>query len=123
MAKQVPGKNGGTIKRREKGDPPEKGAGRPPGSKSFKTLLNEALERTTKTKKGNEIQIKELSVAQVIAILISPQTDDNTKIKVFQMVRDTIGEAPAAKSEVTGKDGGAIEVKNLTINLPDDGGE
>lgn len=29
----------------------------------------------------------------------------------------------ADRHEHTGKDGGAIEVKNLTINLPDDGGE
>ena len=108
--KDVKGRNGGTIKRAEKGDPGLPGAGRPPGSKSFKTLLEEALAKTTKGKDGQPIELKKASALQLVGILVSPETDDNTKLKAFQIIRDTIGEAPATKSEITGKDGGAIEI-------------
>jgi hypothetical protein len=97
----IEGRNGGKIKRREKGDPPEPGAGRPPGSKSFKTLLSEALEKTTKDKDGKEVPLKQVSAIQLIGILLSKETDDNTKLKAFQIIRDTLGEAPATKNEVS----------------------
>lgn len=93
------------MKRRQKGDPPEPGAGRPPGSKSFKTLLAEALEKTTKDKDGKDVPLKQLGALQIVAILLSKETDDNTKLKAFAVIRDTMGEAPATKNEVSGPDG------------------
>lgn len=93
----VDGRNGGKIKRRQKGDPAEPGAGRPPGSKSFKTLLEDALAQTTKGKDGQPIELKRASALQLVGILLSSETDDNTKLKAFQLIRDTIGEAPATK--------------------------
>jgi hypothetical protein len=101
----IEGRNGGKIKRREKGDPPEPGSGRPKGSKSFKTLFAEALERTTKDKDGKEIPLKELSALQIVGILLSRETDDNTKLKAFSLIQATLGEAPATKNEVSGPDG------------------
>jgi hypothetical protein len=103
------------MKRREKGDPPEAGAGRPKGSKSFKTLLAEALDKTTKNKDGKDVPLKELSALQLIGILLSKDTDDNTKLKAFTIIRDTLGEAPATKTEHSGPDGGGIEVKKTII--------
>ena len=97
--KEEAGRNGGRLKRLEKGDPANEGAGRPVGSKSFKTLLEEALEKTTKTKSGETLSLKTASAIQLVAILISPETDDNTKLKAFQIIRDTIGEAPILKTE------------------------
>lgn len=96
------------MKRRQKGDPPEPGAGRPPGSKSFKTLLAEALEKTTKDKDGKEVPLKQVSAIQLIGILLSKETDDNTKLKAFALIRDTLGEAPVNKSEVSGPDGAPL---------------
>ena len=114
----IPGRNGGRIKRREKGDPGEKGAGRPLGSKSFKTLLEEALSKTTKGKDGQPIELKQASALQLVGILLSSETDDNTKLKAFQIIRDTIGEAPATKAEVTGKDGGPIQTFDVSRLSP-----
>lgn len=111
------------MKRKEKGDPPEPGAGRPPGSKSYKTLLEDALARTTNGKNGEKITLKDASAMQIIGILLSAETDDNTKLKAFQIIRDTLGESPIAKAEITGKDGGAIEVRRVVIEIPDDGSE
>lgn len=111
------------MKRREKGDPPEPGAGRPPGSKSFKTLLEEALAKTTNGKNGEKIDLKTASAMQLVGILLSSETDDNTKLKAFQVIRDTIGENPINKTELTGKDGGAIEIRKVVIEIPDDGSD
>lgn len=97
--KKETGRNGGQLKRLEKGDAGNEGAGRPLGSKSFKTLLEDALEKTTKTKSGETLSLKTASAIQLVAILISPETDDNTKLKAFQIIRDTIGEAPILKTE------------------------
>lgn len=97
--KEESGRNGGRLKRLEKGDAGNEGAGRPLGSKSFKTLLEDALEKTTKTKSGETLSLKTASAIQLVAILISPETDDNTKLKAFQIIRDTIGEAPILKTE------------------------
>ena len=46
----------------------------------------------------------------------------NPTLTIFAM-KGLYPEKFADRHEHTGKDGGAIEVKNLTINLPDDGGE
>lgn len=101
----VEGRNGGKINRPQKGDPANPGAGRPKGSKSFKTLFAEALEQTTKDKSGKEVPLKQLTAIQIIGIMLSKETDDNTKLKAFQIIRDTLGEAPATKNEVSGPDG------------------
>ena len=113
--KDVPGRNGGTIKRMEKGDPPLPGAGRPEGARSYKTLLDEALARTTNTNDGRKIEIKEASAIQLIAILLSPETDDNTKLKAFQIIRDTIGESPINKMEHSGEIGGETAFSALPL--------
>lgn len=42
--KEVKGRNGGTIRQSEKGDPAPPGAGRPQGSVSFKTIANKILD-------------------------------------------------------------------------------
>lgn len=116
--KQVKGRNGGTLKAQEKGDPGLPGAGRPPGSKSFKTLLEEALEKVTTNKDGIDIPIKEESVLQLVAMVISEKTDSNTKLKAFQLIRDTIGEAPVTKNEHSGPNGGDIPLKTWIIEVP-----
>lgn len=103
------------MKRRQKGDPAEPGAGRPRGSKSFKTLLSESLEKTTKDKDGKQVSFKELSAIQLVAMLLSKETDDNTKLKAFQIISAQIGEAPATKSEVSGPDGGEIPLKKTIV--------
>lgn len=121
--KEIKGRNGGTLKQSEKGDPAQPGAGRPPGSRSYKTLLQEALERTTNGKDGKKITLKEASAMQLVGILLSGETDDNTKLKAFQMIRDTLGESPVQKTEVTGKDGAAIEIRKVVIEIPDDGSD
>jgi hypothetical protein len=63
------------------------------------------LERTTKDKDGKEIPLKELSALQIVGILLSRETDDNTKLKAFSLIQATLGEAPATKNEVSGPDG------------------
>lgn len=122
MPKINKGRNGGILKSQQKGDPALPGAGRPLGAKTFRRLLEEALERTMKDKEGKEISLKEASALQMVAMLLSPDTEDNTKLRVFQLVRDTIGEAPIEKSEISGPSGGEIQVKNIIIEIPKDGG-
>jgi len=117
----VPGRNGGKIRHSEKGEKTP-GAGRPPGSKSFKSLLKKALKQVVQDDEGKPVAIKELAAIDLVAMLISTEIDDNTKPRAFQIIRDTIGEAPATKTEVTGKGGGAIETKTLIIEIPQDGG-
>lgn len=81
----------------EKGDPPNAGGGRPLGSRSFKTLLQEALAQTKKDKNGKPVELKQATAMQIIAIALSKDTDDNTKLKAFQIIRDTIGEQPETR--------------------------
>ncbi len=102
------------MKRRQKGDPPEPGAGRPPGSRSFKALLNEAMEQIEKGEDGKPIPLKKKAAVQILAILLSKETDDQTKLKAFALIRDTIGEAPTNKNEHSGE----IQVKTRYV-LPD----
>lgn len=99
------GKNGGRLKVIEKGDKPNDGAGRPKGAKSFKKLLKIALNKMQKTKEGGEISLKEASVLQLVSMYFSKETDDNTKLRIWQTMRDTLDEAPVNKQEITGKDG------------------
>lgn len=118
--KEIKGRNGGTLKQSEKGDPGQPGAGRPPGSRSFKTLLEEALDKTTNGKDGKKITLKEASAIQMLGILLSSETDDNTKLKAFQIIRDTLGENPVNKAEITGKDGAAIEIRKVVVVVTQD---
>lgn len=118
--KEIKGRNGGTLKQSEKGDPGQPGAGRPPGSRSFKTLLEEALDKTTNGKDGKKITLKEASAMQMLGILLSSETDDNTKLKAFQIIRDTLGENPVNKAEITGKDGAAIEIRKVVVVVTQD---
>lgn len=117
MAVMVEGKNGGRIKRRQKGDPAEPGSGRPKGAKSFKTLLAEALEKTIQDEDGKPIKLKELSAIQMVSLLLSSETEDNTKLKAFQVIRDTLGESPTEKHEHTGdmtlRGGGVADEKTI----------
>ena len=108
--KEVRGRNGGKLLVREKGDPAPEGAGRPKGSKSFSTLLANALDKAVGKDEatGNEISAKEAAVYRLIKMLLSDQTDDNTTLKAFALIRDTIGEAPVEKKELSGPDGEAI---------------
>lgn len=99
----------------EKGDPAFPGAGRPPGSKSYKTLLAEALAKTTKGKDGQVRDMKELSALQMVGIMLSTETDDNTKLKAFQIIRDTLGESPAQNIDMNLK--GDLQVSKYI--LPD----
>lgn len=52
--------------------------------------------------------MKQLTAIQIIGILLSKETDDNTKLKAFQIIRDTLGEVPATKNEVSGPDGAPL---------------
>lgn len=117
MATERKGGKGGIIRPQQKGDPALPGAGRPRGSKSFKTLLEEALAKTTKGKDGQPIELKQASALQLVSILLSSETDDNTKLKAFQIIRDTLGEAPATKTEISGPDKGPINIKTWVIDV------
>ena len=113
------------MKRRQKGDPPEPGAGRPPGSRSFKKILEEALERETNAKDGTKTTLKDAAALKVLAVLLGADTDDNTRLRAFQIIQDALGEGPSQKIEHSGKDGGEIQVKKtVVIELtPDDGSD
>lgn len=98
MATTREGRNGGKIKVMEKGDPANVGAGRPKGSRSFKTIMEEFLEKKVKGKDGSEMTYKEAAALRMISLMIKPDSDDNTAIRAFEKVRDTIGEAPETKN-------------------------
>lgn len=57
---------------------------------------------------------------QMLGILLSSETDDNTKLKAFQIIRDTLGENPVNKAEITGKDGAAIEIRKVVVVVTQD---
>lgn len=81
------------------------------------------MKKKLADKEGNIITIKELAAIDLVSMLISTEIDDNTKLRAFQIVRDTIGEAPPTKSEVTGKDGQPIDAKTIVINILPEHGE
>jgi len=43
----------------------------------------------------------------------------NGNVKAFEVIRDTIGEKPITKSEITGKDGESLTTKTVYV-LPDE---
>lgn len=67
MAKKVPGRNGGTLILREKGDPALPGAGKPEGA-TAKTIIKKWLMLTQSSKNGITGDIESLSQFDLIAL-------------------------------------------------------
>ena len=86
-------------------------AGRPKGLPDLDVLIAEVL--------GEEKD----GIAAATAILKKwRQLAAAGNLKAGEMLFDRAYGKPRQAHENTGKDGGAIEVKNLLLNLPDDGG-
>lgn len=107
--KKVSAKNGGTIQIREKGDPPTPGAGRPPGSVSFKKLANQILDGkiSREDAEGKKILLtrKEAMVLSMIEDAINDE-DPNTRLKAGFGIWDRLEKDPLDVNVNTVNNGG-----------------
>lgn len=103
--KKIPGGKGGTITPMEKGQQVPGGGGKK-GAKSFKRLFKNLLnDEITDEKTGIKMTRKQAAALKMLAIVFSKDSGDADRIRAFQTIRDTIGEKPTDKQEITGKDG------------------
>lgn len=81
--------------------------------KTMKEMLNFLLQQDITDKKGN----KKNTLEAVMVAQIREALKGNTK--AIQFIRDTIGEMPIAKQEITGKNGEPLSVKKIFVT-PDE---
>lgn len=72
---------------------------------SLEILLNEIIT----DKKGNELTMQEAMIKSLMKQAI------NGNVKAFETIRDTIGEKPVTKNEVTGADGMPLTAPDIKI--------
>lgn len=121
--KKIPGGKGGTITPMEKGQQIPGGGGKK-GAKSFKRLFKNLLsEDITDEKTGIKMTRKQAAALKMLGIVFSKDSNDADRIRAFQVVRDTMGEKPTEKQEITGKNGAnffpalaGIEIKQIGID-------
>lgn len=103
--KKIPGGKGGTITPMEKGQQIPGGGGKK-GAKSFKRLFKNLLkDEITDAQTGIKMTRKQAAALKMLAIVFSKDSGDADRIRAFQTIRDTIGEKPTDKQEITGKGG------------------
>lgn len=107
--KKITGKNGGELTITEKGEQVP-GGGKPgPKKPSFKRIFKKMMKDfTIDEETGNKLTQKELAALKILGIAIGKTSSDEARMKAFQIIRDTIGEKPTDKQELTGKDGAPL---------------
>lgn len=90
--------------------------------KAFKELLEMLLEEEVKDTKGNSTGLtrKEALAITAIQIGLSSKAKDKDKLEAFRLIRDTIGEAPKERLEVTGLEEQQNKVDELLAELRED---
>lgn len=114
MPVEKKGRNGGTLRVQQKGDPGLPNAGRKKKLPELAELMDELLGGIdgTATESGSK---------EIFEALHKKAARGDTR--AAEIILAYAYGKPKQSHEHTGKDGGAIEVKNLLINLPDDGGD
>lgn len=107
--RKVKRENGSEIHIREKGDPAPPGAGRPPGSVSFKKLANQILDSliTHEDAEGKKLKLtrKEAMVLSMIEDAINDE-DPNTRLKAGFGIWDRLEKDPLDVNVNTVNNGG-----------------
>ena len=80
------------------------------GKKAFKEFFNNLLDEKGGTLNGRQATKKELVTARAIRILLDENTADKDFLKAFEIIRDTIGEKPVEKQEITVNDDSVREM-------------
>lgn len=70
--------------------------------KTMKEMLDYLLEKELETKKGEKVTYREAILTSTIKKAIEGD------VKAAQFIRDTAGEAPVSKTELTGKNGSPL---------------
>lgn len=118
--KEIKGRNGGTIKQSEKGDPAPPGAGRPQGSVSFKTIANKILDGTISKEAANGLKIKMTRrEAMILGVIEDAVNDEDPSVRLRAMlgIWDRLESKPATEVEHSGtltiKNGGEMSDAQL----------
>lgn len=90
--------------------------------KAFKELLEMLLEEEVKDTKGNATGLtrKEALAITTIQIGLNGKAKDKDRLEAFRLIRDTIGEAPKERLEVTGLEEQQNKVEELLNELRED---
>jgi len=124
--KNVQGRNGGTIKQSEAGDPGNPGAGRPKGSITVSTKFKMFLEGLEEYEiNGQKIKMSREEILMFRLFKIAT-TGDVTKsgessgvsIAAIKELYDRAHGKPLQTNEISGKDGEPIKAGIITIRLP-----
>jgi hypothetical protein len=116
MAEQVPARNGGTLKRLEKGDPTNPGAGRPKGSVSLTTILDKILSGKIKIQQGGEeVEITKLEALALGLVRDALQDEDpNIRHRALDRIADRLYGKPKQEIEQSGKFSIGFDFEELT---------
>lgn len=110
--KQVKTKTGGLVNVQEKGDPAPPGAGRPPGSISFKKLANQILDGkiSREDAEGKKMLLtrKEAMVLSMVEDALNDE-DPNTRLKAGFGIWDRLEKDPTDVNVKMVKDGGEMD--------------
>jgi len=114
--KENKGRNGGTLKSQEKGDPAPPGAGRPQGSVSFKTIANRILDGqiTREDAEGKKIKMtrRESMVLGMIEDAIIDE-DATTRLKAGFGLWDRIEPKDPLDVNLSVSDGGDATAEKI----------
>lgn len=87
---QVEGRNGGTLKPQQKGEPSHNPNGKPKGIRNRSTVLREFLEATLKTKNPISGQEEVLTVEQRMALSMIAQVLTKGNVQAWNSIKDDV---------------------------------
>lgn len=110
MPQERQGRNGGTLKSRQKGDSALPGAGRPKGSKSWKTTLNKYLEEKISDEElGETVEYRDAIAFKLIKDALTA-ADPNVRRLAASLIMDRTEGKATQGVELSGADGGPIAI-------------
>lgn len=116
MAREIKGRNGGTIKPQEKGDKPLNPAGKAPGTLHSKTIIRKWLEAVEKAKNPLSGETENLSQLDIITLKQLEKARKGDTM-AFRELLDRMEGKAVQKAQLTGEDGGPIEInKHITAS-------
>ena len=115
--RETKGRNGGTLKTLEKGDPPLPGAGRPRGSRTLAYKFQKFLEGETEWEVDGEMRKISREEALMFRLMkiakegVQTPTGENSAqcVAAIREIYDRAFGKPAQEFEHSGPDGGPIE--------------
>lgn len=90
--------------------------------KAFRELIEDALQEPAGTVNGVNINAKEMITYRLVEIAKDPKTSPRVLLRAYETLRDSIGEKPVEKIQVSGADPAIVEELRAELEDYDDRG-